>query len=146
VLRVAINQIYRASGGDSNYAANFVPNYIVLNPDDVAAMELTKNTQGNYLLPPFLSENGNMIGGCQIIANSGITSGKFLVGDFTKMMVAMREDATISVGLENADFTLNLVTILCELRAVTWIPSNYLNAFVYGTFSTAISYLKDAKS
>ncbi len=146
VLRVAVNQILRASGGDSNFAANFVPNYIVLNPDDVAAMELTKNTQGNYLLPPFMSDSGRTISGCVIVANSGMTSGTFLVGDFTKANVRMREGASISIGYENADFTLNLITILCELRAVTYIKGNHTNAFVYGTFSTAISSLKDAKS
>ena len=146
VLRAAINQIVRASGGDTNYSANFVPNYIVLHPDDVTAMELTKNTQGLYLLPPFLSDAGKMISGCTIVANTGMTSGTFLVGDFTKANVKMREDAAISIGYENDDFTKNLITILCEVRAVCYIKTNHTKAFSYGVFSSAITSLKDAKS
>jgi len=146
VLRVAVNQIEIASGGDTNFSANFVPNYIVLHPTDVTAMELTKSTQGVYLLPPFMSVDGNVISGCRVIANTGITAGTFLVGDFSKAFVKMREDAMISVGYENDDFTKNLVTILCETRAVIYIPSNYLKAFVTGSFSTALASLKNTLS
>lgn len=146
VIRVAYNQIVIASGGDSNFAANFIPNYLVVHPTDQAFMELTKDENGQYILPPFLSASGMEIKGVKVIISPYMTQGDFLLGDFTKSNVKIREDATISVGLENDDFTKNLVTILCEMRGVHYIKSNHVNAFVTGTWSTAVAALRNSNS
>jgi len=137
VIRVAINQIETATPNGP-----FVPNYIVMHPSDVAAMDLTKDAEDRYLLPPFLTAGGNTIKGLPIISNIGMTEGDFLVGDFTKSVVHMRENVTLSIGYENDDFTKNLVTILGEIRACHYIKSNHTKAFVKGTFSTAKAALE----
>jgi len=146
VLAVAYNQIVIASGGDSNFAANFVPNYIVLHPTDATFLQVTKDQYGQYVLPPFSTNSGMIIKGCEVIISTGMTAGSFLIGDFTKANVRIREDAMIAVGYENDDFTKNLITILGELRACHYVKSNHVNAFVTGVFTTAIAALKDAKS
>ena len=129
VLRVAIAQIQTAL---------FNPNYIVLHPEDVAKMELTKTTTGEYTYPITLMIDGvARVKGVPVIENTGITAGTFLVGDFTKSNLRIREDLNIQVGYVNDDFTKNLITILCEARAVHYVKSNHYNAFVKGTFSTA---------
>lgn len=146
VLAVAYNQIVIASGGDTNFSANFIPNYIVLHPTDATFLEVTKDNYGQYVLPPFSTSSGMQIKGCQVIVNTGMTAGSFLIGDFTKANVRIREDAMIAVGYENDDFTKNLITILGELRACHYVKSNHVNAFVTGVFSTALAAIKDAKS
>jgi HK97 family phage major capsid protein len=129
VLRVAIAQIQTAL---------FNPNYIVLHPEDVAKMELQKSTTGEYVYPISLNIDGvARVKGVPVIENTGITAGTFLVGDFTKSNLRIREDLNIQVGYVNDDFTKNLITILCEARAVHYVKSNHYNAFVTGTFSTA---------
>lgn len=133
VLRVAINQIE---------IENFMPNYIILHPTDAAAMDLVKATDNNYVLPPFISQNGTVIKGLPVITNTGITAGNFLVGDFTKSNLRVREDITLAVGYENDDFTKNLVTILGEARAVHYIKANQTKAFVKGVFATAKAALE----
>ena len=75
--------------------------------------------------------------GVPVIENVGITAGTFLVGDFTKSNLRIREDLNIQVGYVNDDFTKNLMTILCEARAVHYVKANHYKAFVKGTFSTA---------
>jgi len=132
VIKVAVTQIM---------VANFMPDYIIVNPVDAANMELVKDTQGRYLLPPFSTTNGTEIAGVRVVANNGVPAGTFLVGDFKRDVLAMREELNISIGYENDDFTKNLVTVLAELRAVNYIKTNYLNAFVKGSFSTAITAL-----
>ncbi len=148
VLRVARNQIMRATGGDTNYAANFIPNYVILNPDDYTAMDLTKGGSYNrgYVRPGFASEDGKVIAGMQVVENAGMTSGQFLAGDFTKANVRIREGANITMGYDEDDFTKNLVTIMCELRAVSYVKGNHSKAFSYGVFSSALSSLKNANS
>ena len=134
VLRTAIAQIE---------IANFSANYIILNPADVAAMELVKDpTTRQYVLPPFIGPNGNTIAGVPIVANNGVTAGEFLVGDFTKAQLKIREDINIQVGFVNDDFTKNLVTILAEMRACFYVKTNHVAAFSYGTFAAAIADLE----
>lgn len=135
VLRVAINQVR---------VAQFEPNYIVMHPTDVTKMELVKDSNGQYVLPPFTAIDGTTVSGIPVVANTGMTIDKFLVGDFTKSGVRFKEGLTINVGYENDDFTKNLVTILAEARLVHRVKSNHYGAFVYGDFSDAITALTPA--
>lgn len=128
VLRVAINQIV---------VAQFYPNYILMHPSDVTAMELEKASDGHYILPPFRAVDGTSIKGIPVVQNIGVTEGTFLVGDFTKSGVRFKEGLVFDVGYENDDFTKNFVTILAEARLVHRVKSNHYPAFVTGTFSTA---------
>lgn len=132
VLRTAINQVR---------VNLFEPTYIVMHPTDVTAMDLAKASDGHYVLPPFASNDGTIVSGIRVVANTGVTIDNFLVGDFTKAGVRFKEGLTINVGYENDDFTKNLVTILAEARLVQRVKSNHYGAFVKGVFSTAITAL-----
>lgn len=125
-------------------AANFTANAVVVNPADFFAMQLVKDGEGRYLMPPFSTPNGLNVAGLRVVANNGVAVGSFLVGDFTKDNLAIREEVNIQIGYENDDFTKNLVTILAEMRAVNYIKTNHLNAFVKGTFAAAITALTPA--
>lgn len=135
VLRTAINQVR---------VNLFEPNYIVVHPTDATGMELSKDTTGQYIMPPFIATDGTTVSGIRVITNTGVTLDKFLVGDFTKSGVRFKEGLTINVGYENDDFTKNLVTILAEARLVQRVKSNHYGAFVYGDFSDAITALTKA--
>ena len=135
VLATAINQVR---------VNLFEPTYIVMHPTDVTKMKLSKGTDGHYVLPPFSSVDGTSVEGIRVVANTGVTIDKFLVGDFTKAGVRFKEGLTINVGYENDDFTKNLVTILAEARLVQRVKSNHYGAFVYGDFSDSITALTQA--
>lgn len=128
VLRVAIAQIANA---------NFMANYILLNPEDCAAMDLTKDSSGQYTYPRFSEDSGIRIKGIPVIENSGVKAGDFLVGDFTKANLRVREELNVQVGYVNDDFTKNLMTVLCEARACTFVKTNHFGAFVKGNFASA---------
>lgn len=135
VLRTAINQVR---------VNLFEPTHIVLHPTNVTQMDLAKASDGHYVLPPFASNDGTVISGIRVVANTGVAIDNFLVGDFTKSGVRFKEGLTINVGYENDDFTKNLVTILAEARLVQRVKSNHYGAFVKGVFSTAITALTKA--
>jgi len=137
VIRVAMSQIE---------AAKFVPTHVVLNPVDVAKMQLTKTTQGEYTTPIFYpSANGEMrVANLVVVSTTFMTAGTFLVGDMSKANLRMRENVNIQVGYVNDDFQRNMVSILAEARAVHYIKLNDVNAFVKGTISTAIAALDPA--
>ena len=116
----------------------FTPTYAVINPMDAALMDLAKGDDGHYILPPFVTSDGLRIAGIPIIENEAITEGSFLVGDFNKSNLRIREGININLGYENDDFTKNLVTILAEMRAVHYIKKHHIPAFLQGTFAQAI--------
>lgn len=134
VLRVAIAQIA---------TLNFEANYIVLNPQDCAALELTKTQTAEYTYPINLTYGmPKTIYGVPVIENNLIPAGTFYVGDFSKSNLRVREDMNIQVGYVNDDFTKNLITILCEARAAHFVKVNHYGAFVKGDFATAKAALE----
>jgi len=134
VLRIAIAQVA------SN---NFSANYILMNPEDVAGMELTKDSTGGYTYPMFVPQADGItrVKGIPIIENNGVPAGEYMVGDFTKDNLRMREEMNVQVGYVNDDFTKNLMTVLVETRACNFVKTNDLNAFVKGVFATDIAVI-----
>ena len=123
-------------------AANFVPTHVVLNPEDVAKIELTKTSTGEYTYPAFWDANMR-VAGLVVVSSNNITAGTMIVGDFTKFNIKFREDMNMSVGYENDDFTRNMVTILCEARLVAYVKGNDVNAFVQSDIATDIALIVD---
>ena len=132
VLRVAAALI--ANNG-------FQANYALINPMDSAKMDLTKSSEGVYIMPPFTTADGQNIAGLTVVENTGVAVGSFVVGDFSKSNLAIREEVNINIGYENDDFTKNLVTILAEMRAAHYIKEQHKKAFVKGTFESAITLI-----
>lgn len=133
-------------------AANHYATHIVMNPIDIAKMISTSRaTDGVYLNPNFATPNTSglagvnvgMINGMQIISTNACGSGKFYIMDATKSVLGMREDFTVTLGLNSDNFTKNMLTMLGEVRAVHYIKSNNTTAFIYGSsFATAIAALE----
>lgn len=128
-LRAAIAQVVEQK---------FIPNYIVMHPTDVAGLDLVKSaSDGHYLMPPFKSADGMIISGVRIIENLGMTQSEFLVGDFTKWRVRIREAFNMDMGYIDDDFKKNLISILGEMRLVSYVKSNHTGAFVTGDLLTS---------
>jgi len=123
--------------------ADFNPTHIILHPDDVARIEMTKTTQGEYTYPNFATGMApNMqLSGLVIIPSTNMTTDNFLIGDFTKFHVRMREGVNIQVGYEGDDFARNMVSILAEARLCSFVKENDVDAFVAGDFTTALAAL-----
>ena len=125
--------------------ANFTPTHIVLNPEDIAKLQLTKDSGGQYTYPMFLptqSGDGEMVlAGMRIISSTYMSADKYLVGDLSKVSVRFRENIAMSVGLDQDDFTKNMVTILAEARLVQYVKNNDKPAFVFGTISTDVALI-----
>jgi HK97 family phage major capsid protein len=133
VLRIAIAQIAQN---------NFNATHILLNPIDAAAMDLTKDSTGNYTYSMQITIDGTTtVKAVPVIENNGIAVGTYVVGDMSKDNLRIREEMNIQVGYVNDDFTKNLVTVLAEMRACNYVKSNHYGAFVAGTFATDIAVI-----
>lgn len=133
VLIAALNQLAL-----SNYQADT----ILLNPTDLHKIMLLKSTANEYLKNQIIQGVQPSIMGVPIVVNTGVTAGKFLVGNLgvaTQLWIAdglgiefSREDST--------NFRDGFVTVRAQERVAL---TNYQpNAIVQGTFSTAKAALE----
>ncbi len=134
LLRVCMSQIE---------GENFTPTHVIMNPEDIAKLQLTKGTDSTYTYPMYLPTQdgaGEMrVAGMRVISSTYIAQDKYVVGDLSKLNVRFRNDIAMSVGLDSDDFTRNMVTILAEARLVSYVKANQKKAFVVGTISTDIT-------
>ena len=123
VLRLAMLQAVLAEYPASGFT---------LNPTDWAGIELTKSTDGQYIIGVPQSGTTPTLWGLPVVQTQAITVGKFLTGAFAMgAQVFDRWQSRVEVGYENDDFTKNLVTILAEERLALAVYRP--EAFVYGS-------------
>ena len=123
VLRLAMLQAVLAEYPASGFT---------LNPADWAGIELTKSTDGQYIIGVPQSGTTPTLWGLPVVQTQAITVGKFLTGAFAMgAQVFDRWQSRVEVGYENDDFTKNLVTILAEERLALAVYRP--EAFVYGS-------------
>lgn len=138
VIRTACSQIE---------AAKFFPTHVVLNPIDVARLQLSKTSTGEYTYPIFYIDpvtSQPKIANLTIVSTTWMAAGSFLVGDMSRDYLKIRENMNITFGYENDDFTRNMISIICETRGVNYIKANDLGAFVKGNIQTSIVALDPA--
>lgn len=114
---------------------------VMISPLDYAKLSLLKDTTGQYLFPETRTGGIPRIAGVPIVENTAITEGDFLIGDFVRG-AALLNRASTSVRFYDQDqdnAVKNLVTIVIEKRIA--LPIYRPQAFVYGTFATAITDL-----
>lgn len=136
VIRVAITKINKAGKG------KFYANYVLLNPEDADALDLTKDANGQYVLAPFRSADGTMIKGARVIENTGVTEGKFLVGDFTKLHIGTKGGVEVEMtNSDGNDFKHDILTVKLRRRVASYVRTNDNGAFQTGDISDVIDAL-----
>lgn len=130
VLMFAINQIK---------VAQFNPSYILVHPSDLRDMLLERDENGAYMIPQY----GNvkpMVAGVPIIANTGMTAGTYLVGDFTKAKYWTRKDMELRIWEQNdTDAIAQLKTVTLYSRGTLVVKTTDRLAFVKDTFAASIT-------
>jgi HK97 family phage major capsid protein len=118
-------------------AADEVPaGFFVLNPRDWADIELSKNSQGDYLVGDPRAATTPVLWGKPVVVTTAMTQGTFLAGSTEAAEVLDRQDATIEISLDHEDYRArNLAMILCECRTVQLIyrPA----AIIYGSLASS---------
>ena len=140
VLTVAMAQIKIAQEGDAN------PNAILMHPADVAKLKLEKLSASDkrYVGRLLAAGSGLSLDGVPILETTLVTAGDYLIGDFNCAEFVQREGMMIEIGYDSDDFTKNLRTIRCELRAAVVVRNNKRSAFVAGDFATDQAALETA--
>jgi HK97 family phage major capsid protein len=119
--------------------AHFKPNIVVMHPDDILALELERDGDGQYLFPPYMNLQVNPAG-LRVVENTGIPTGSYLVGDFTKAKFWMRKGMELKIHDQNEDDAINqLKTVTLYMRGVLVVKDADKLAFVTDTFAGSIA-------
>jgi len=136
VLRAVALQVYEAFG---------VAGAIFIDAGQLAAMELTKDNNENYIMPPFKSADGTNIAGMRLIPTTafvGDSTIDFVGGDLSVVNVEFREGVNIQVRVSGDDPIHNRVTVIGEARLTQFVSGNDTQVLVKGTFAAAKTALE----
>lgn len=111
----------------------FKPNVAVINPVDAANMDLTKGSNGQYVMP---FANGNRLAPGFVIEESNeVPVGYLLIGDLKRYHVRPYLGPRLDIGTDSDDFSKNMRTIIVEQRLHGYMKSVDAGAIIYDTFA-----------
>ena len=94
--------------------SKYMPNILVMNPLDILAYKLVKDSFGRYLIPPFVSADGTMIDGMTVIESSQVTANTLLVGDSRYGTIYDDGDITLEMGYINDQMVKGAMTLVAD--------------------------------
>lgn len=117
------------------WANGYIPDAVIVNPADWAAMELMREGTGTgaYLYGAPGTAAATSPFGVRIVLSGNQTVGTFTIGAFNRSsMIWNRQGITVEMGYVNDDFTKNLVTIRaeCRLGLETRVPGAVLSGLI----------------
>lgn len=130
VIASIVNAVITQSEG------TFIPNVAFINNIDSLRMKLTKDGEGRYLLPPFISADGTVIDGVRVVAQPSLPAGEFIIGDLKNVNLDNVWGYTVRFGWENDDFSKNMISIIGESRLHLYISENDKRGIISGDFAT----------
>lgn len=110
----------------------FMPNVVLMNPEDVEEMRLTKDANGNYLIPPFADLGTFTIRGMRIIETTLVPSNQAYLGDFAKGVVYSGRDLEVEVANQHGtDFLSDILRLKATTRKALVIRNVHAGAFLH---------------
>lgn len=109
------------------------PNYALMNAVDINKLRLTKDSQNNYIIPPFASQDGMQVAGIQIIESNSVTANTMLVGDFNYGTRYVLDSLMLDMGWIDKQFVENMMTLRAEVREALLVRTVDANAFAKET-------------
>lgn len=123
--------------------ANYIPTHVVLGAAAFANMNVVKDNNGQYIIPPFVSVTGMQIAGLRVIKTNRFGSGAVLVCNPSLFKLRIKRNLTLRFFEQNEDDALtDRTTITASLRAVSFIKTPDLKGFVKSTFTAGKLLIK----
>lgn len=125
------------AGGPGKYQAN----YVLMNPVDTTILLSTKDADGNYVIPPFATENGRLINGVRIIESTLIPANSMYVMDSAFGTVYNRKGLGLEIATQNEDdWKKDLVAFKAFRRLAFLVRNLDYGAFIkVSNITTAIT-------
>ena len=110
-LIVKVKAAITATGG-----SKYMPNFVLMNNEDICAMDLSKDANNNYIMPPFVSRDGETVKGLRVIEDNAIPANQLVVGDSNYGRIYSAAGVSISRGTVDKQFVEDTMTLKIRRR------------------------------
>ena len=114
----------------------------VLNTVWMAQMKGIKNSEGDYIAPPFVTPDGRQVGEVRIVFTNKIDADKILLGELKRFKVVISENVMYYEGWENDDFGKNLQSRKLEAFMGTYLPISDTGSIIFDDISTVLTAIE----
>jgi HK97 family phage major capsid protein len=120
----------------ASYGGKYAPNFAVMSTAEINKMKLKKDTNQNYVQPPFA--NGVMVvDGMVIIENNDMAANTVVIGDSRFGTIYELEGYTVSVGYSGTQFVNDMMTLKARKRLALLIRTADQTGFIKCTSISA---------
>lgn len=131
-LIVKVSESITKTGG-----AKYSPDFAFMNITDINKMQLKKDVNNNYILPPFVNREGKVVAGVTILEENAITANTLVLGDSRFGRIYEMQGFEVSKGTVNTQFTEDMETLKIRRRLAFLIRDADLGGFAKVTSISA---------
>lgn len=110
-LAVKVSEEITVAGG-----SKFSPDVIIANQATINRMRLAKDANDNYILPPFVGRDGQLVANMVVIESNIVANNVMIVGDRRFGRIYEVDGITMSKGTVNAQFKEDEMTLKVRKR------------------------------
>lgn len=110
-LAVKVSEEITVAGG-----SKFSPDVIIANQATINRMRLAKDANDNYILPPFVGRDGQLVANMVVIESNIVADNVMVVGDRRFGRIYEVDGITMSKGTVNTQFTEDEMTLKVRKR------------------------------
>lgn len=98
------------------YGSKYAPNFAMMNIVDINKMKLKKDSNNNYIIPPFVTDGGMRVDGILVMEVNALTADTMVLGDSRYAKIYEVDGYSISTGHTGDQFVEDLVTLKARKR------------------------------
>ena len=110
-LLVKVKESIVASKG-GKYTVDFA----MMNLVDINKMKLKKDDNNNYIIPPFVDRNGNVVDGITVLEENAVTANTMILGDSRFAKIYEKVGLSLSKGYTGDQFVEDMETLKIRTR------------------------------
>ena len=101
----------------------------LMNSSDIILYKLKKDANNNYVMPPFVSQSGQMIDSVLIIESATVTANTMLMGDNRFAKIYEVDGYTLTEGYSTGDFESDMKSLKARRRLMLLVKNADKGAF-----------------
>lgn len=110
-LAVKVSEDITSVGG-----SKYMPDFALMNIADINKMKLKKDANNNYVMPPFVSRDGQQVSGMVVLEENAVPANSMVIGDRRFARIYEIAGVQLSRGYVNAQFSSDLETLKVRTR------------------------------
>ena len=100
----------------SPYGGKYTPNVALMNIADINKMKLKKDANNNYIMPPFVTKDGNTIDGILVLECNAFAANTMAIGDSRYGKIYEEPGTFVATAYNGTDFAEDMMTMKARKR------------------------------